>query len=239
MVRRIVEWFHWVGWPRVAATSLAVLAVLATGYWLVKPPPATTESTMPFAARPSTTAAPDSASPDDPEAAADAADAAGRGAADESGRAGDTDVGTSDTLVVHVAGAVDRSGVYSLPAHSRVVDAIDAAGGLSADAQPDAINLAAPVRDGQRVYVPAVGEVIVDVPSDVAGGEVADPQFPIDLNAATITELDRLPGIGPATAAAIVRHRDERGRFASVDGLLDVPGIGAAKLEAIRGLVKV
>lgn len=236
LVRRIVEWFHWVGWPRVAATSLAVLAVLATGYWLVKPPPATTESTMPFAARPSTTAAPDSASPDDPEAAADAADAAGRGAADESGRAGDTDVGTSDTLVVHVAGAVDRSGVYSLPAHSRVVDAIDAAGGLSADAQPDAINLAALITDGQRIYVPAIGEAVVAVG---AGGGDPVAAGPIDLNEATEEQLDELPGVGPATAAAIVAYREEHGPFGSIDDLGRVPGIGPAKLDAVRDLVTV
>ena len=146
---------------------------------------------------------------------------------------------SSSMITVHVAGRVTRPGVYELSPTARVIDAVNIAGGAVFGADPDAINLAAPVRDGQRVYVPAVGEVIVDVSSDGDGGDVAGPQFPIDINTATITELDRLPGIGPATASAIVRHRDERGRFASVDGLLDVPGIGAAKLEAIRGLVKV
>ena len=139
---------------------------------------------------------------------------------------------------MHVAGRVQRPGVYDLPSSSRVIDAVNMAGGAVFGADADAINLAAPVVDGQRVYVPAVGEVVVSEPSG-ADGVVAGPRFPIDINTATVGDLDRLPGVGPATAEAIVRHRDEQGRFASVDGLLDVPGIGEAKLEAIRGLVSV
>lgn len=142
-------------------------------------------------------------------------------------------------ITVHVAGRVTRPGVYELSPTARVIDAVDIAGGMVFGANPDAINLAAPVSDGQKVYVPAVGEVIVDVATNGTAGDVTGPRFPIDLNTATVSELDVLPGIGPATAAAIVRHRSERGRFASVDGLLDVPGIGTAKLEAIRGLVRV
>lgn len=141
-------------------------------------------------------------------------------------------------ITVHVAGRVQRPGVYDLPSSSRVIDAVNMAGGAVFGADADAINLAAPVVDGQRVYVPAVGEVVVSEPSG-ADGVVAGPRFPIDINTATVGDLDRLPGVGPATAEAIVRHRDEQGRFASVDGLLDVPGIGEAKLEAIRGLVSV
>lgn len=142
------------------------------------------------------------------------------------------------TVTVHVAGRVRRPGVYDLPATSRVIDAVNMAGGAVFGADADAINLAAPVSDGQRVYVPAVGEV---VPATESGGTGADagPRFPIDINAASVSDLDRLPGIGPSTAAAIVRHREERGRFESVDGLLEVPGIGDAKLGAIRALVTV
>lgn len=150
----------------------------------------------------------------------------------------DTNPSSRSIVTVHVAGRVSRPGVYDLPSTARVVDAIDIAGGAAFGADPDAINLAAPVSDGQRVYVPAVGEVVADVAPD-GSGQASAPRFPIDINVATVADLDLLPGIGPATAAAIVRHRDERGRFASVDGLLDVPGIGAAKLDAIRGLVKV
>lgn len=226
VARRVVGWFQWVGWPRVAATSVAVLAVLAAGYWLVKPPPATTESTMPFAAAPSSSAAPDGGGTSGSEVDEPGSGASVRGNTAE----------TSETVVVHVAGAVDRSGVYSLPAHSRVVDAIDAAGGLSADAQPDAINLAALITDGQRVYVPAIGEVVVTV---TAGGGDPVAAGPIDLNEATEEQLDELPGVGPATAAAIVAYREEHGPFGSVDDLGRVPGIGPAKLDAVRDLVTV
>ncbi|MFM8848121.1 MAG: helix-hairpin-helix domain-containing protein [Actinomycetota bacterium] len=116
-----------------------------------------------------------------------------------------------------------------------MIDAIDAAGGVAFGADADAINLAAKVTDGQRVYVPAVGEAVVSDQQTPASG----PTLPIDLNAATAADLDVLPGVGPATAAAIVRAREAKGGFTSVDDLLDVPGIGEAKLEALRGLVRV
>lgn len=138
-------------------------------------------------------------------------------------------------VTVHVAGRVMNPGVYALPSNSRVIDAIDIAGGAAFGADTNVINLAATLSDGQRVYVPAVGESIAVDPTSATAG----PQLPIDLNTATAADLDVLPGIGPATAAAIIRVREERGRFASVDDLLDVPGIGAAKLDALRGLVRV
>jgi competence protein ComEA len=143
---------------------------------------------------------------------------------------------TVNTVTIHVAGSVMHPGVYSLPNGSRVVDAIDSAGGPVFGADVNAINLAATIIDGQRVYVPAVGEVVVPANSDPAN---VGPVFPIDLNTATASDLDALPGIGPSTAAAIVRQRETTGRFTSVDALLDVPGIGRSKLEAIRGLVRV
>lgn len=142
---------------------------------------------------------------------------------------------TLDSVTVHVAGRVTHPGVYALDDGSRVIDAIDAAGGVAFGADADAINLAAKVTDGQRVYVPAVGEAVVSDQQTPASG----PTLPIDLNAATAADLDVLPGVGPATAAAIVRAREAKGGFTSVDDLLDVPGIGEAKLEALRGLVRV
>ncbi|MEY4174789.1 MAG: hypothetical protein RI900_1954, partial [Actinomycetota bacterium] len=98
---------------------------------------------------------------------------------------------------------------------------------------PDAINLAARLLDGQRVYVPRVGEAV----PPGAGPEA--PSGPLDLNSATEEQLDDLPGVGPATAAAIVAHRDSNGPFGSVDDLGEVRGIGPAKLDALRGLVTV
>jgi competence protein ComEA len=133
-------------------------------------------------------------------------------------------------LVVDAAGAVQSPGVYHLPAGSRIADLVDAAGGAGPDADIDRVNLAAPLADGQRVYVPHQGE---PAPADDASSG------PLDLNSATVEQLDKLPGIGPATARAIVDARTRKGRFTSVDDLLGVRGIGQAKLDALRGLVMV
>ena len=144
---------------------------------------------------------------------------------------------TAPVVVVQAAGAVARPGLYRLPPGARVDDLVTAAGGLAADADADRINLAAPLVDGQKVYVPRVGEPI---PSDAApSGTSASSSQPIDLNTATAAQLDALPGVGPSTAQAIVDYRTQHGRFRSVDDLLDVRGIGAAKLEQIRPLVRV
>jgi competence protein ComEA len=140
-------------------------------------------------------------------------------------------------LVVHVAGAVARPGVYRLAAAARVADAIDAAGGAAPDADLDGLNLAAKVGDGERVYVPRRGEVVAPGPGLSAGTNA--PAVPLDLNTATAEQLDDLPGVGPATAEAIVSYRTEHGRFRSVEQLLEVRGIGEAKLAAIRSKVRV
>jgi competence protein ComEA len=145
-------------------------------------------------------------------------------------------------IVVHVAGAVMVPGIHRLPAAARVADAVLAAGGLAPDAHADAINLAATLHDGDRVYVPRVSEGVA-VPVGVTGttsgtgGGSGEPPGPVSINAATIDELDALPGVGPATAAAIVAHREQFGPFSSIEGLADVRGIGPAKLDAIRALI--
>jgi len=142
-------------------------------------------------------------------------------------------------VVVHVAGAVVSPGVHRLPPGARVIDAIEASGGLAPDADGGAVNLAALVADGSQVYVPRVGEA---PPPRAAGGGAAGEAASgglVDLNTADVAALDTLPGIGPATAAAIVDHRERHGPFASVDGLLEVRGIGEAKLAALRDLVRV
>jgi len=113
-------------------------------------------------------------------------------------------------------------------------------GGAVPDADLAAVNLAAVLHDGEQVYVPTVGEA--RPPAAATGGAADDggptvAPGPVDLNRATAVELDELPGVGPATAAAIVAHRDLNGPFASVDDLEAVRGIGPAKLEALRGLV--
>lgn len=141
-------------------------------------------------------------------------------------------------VVVHVAGAVAKPGVYVLDDTSRITDAIAAAGGLTAEADADQLNLAALLVDGGQIRVPIEGEVLpsggqsLGTPSGAAAG-------PLDLNRASEGELETLPGIGPATAAAIVSWRDDQGPFSSVDELLEVPGIGPAKLAALEELVTV
>jgi competence protein ComEA len=131
--------------------------------------------------------------------------------------------------VVHVAGAVDRPGVYRLPAGSRVTDAIERAGGPTADAEADGINLAAPLADGQQVVVP------VTAGSGAAAGASAEAaDGPISLGTATVEELDTIDGIGPVTAQQIVDFRDEQGGVSSIDDLDQISGIGPVTMEALR-----
>ena len=146
-------------------------------------------------------------------------------------------------IVVDVVGAVVRPGVHELPAASRVADAIDAAGGFTADADRIRLNLAGPVADGSRVWVPAIGESsgpdLVPVIGGSGGVSGADGgrgtgSGTVDINTADATSLESLPGIGPSLAAAIVEHRRRHGPFATVDDLIDVSGIGPVKLEQIR-----
>jgi competence protein ComEA len=136
-------------------------------------------------------------------------------------------------LFVDVVGAVRRPGLYNLRQGTRVADAVHAAGGVTRKADLEAINLAAPLADGEQVLVPRRG-----APSSaaaVAGGSAS--AAPVQLSVATAEQLDALPGIGPATAARIVAYRQEHGPFRSVDDLVGVPGIGPAKLAALKDLV--
>jgi competence protein ComEA len=145
-------------------------------------------------------------------------------------------------IAVHVAGNVLKPGVYDLPGDARVVDAIRLAGGATAIADLNAINLANPLNDGQQVYVPAVGEKVppssngLSAGGDGTGSATNSVEYPININSADAALLDELPGVGPATAQAIVTYRDQNGPFANVNGLEDVPGIGPAKVAALLGL---
>lgn len=222
--------------------ALAVV-LAAAGWWWVSTSGAgsTGASTAPFVAGGTTIPFAGATTTVDPAAPTDPAAPAG-------------EPGAGADIVVHAAGAVLHPGVHRLPATARVDDLIVAAGGLAPDADVDRLNLAEPLADGVRVYVPSVGEdqgptvASVDRPSaspgassgptGAAGGAGAAPPAPIDLNRATAEELDALPGVGPATAQAIVGFREANGPFGSVDALLEVRGIGPAKLEQIRPLVR-
>lgn len=133
-------------------------------------------------------------------------------------------------IVVDVTGAVVRPGVVTLPAGARVIDALQAAGGMAAEADADAINRAAPLRDGGRVHVPRVGE------TPPAGSLGTASETKIDLNRATAAELDSLPGIGPATAAKIIRAREER-PFQTIEELQTRGLLSPRVLADIRDLV--
>ncbi|MGI8663750.1 MAG: ComEA family DNA-binding protein [Acidimicrobiales bacterium] len=141
-------------------------------------------------------------------------------------------------VVVHAAGAFVAPGVYRLATGSRIADLVAAAGGLAADADPDRVNLAALLHDGERIAVPRLGEAS-PVPGDAPAASDGAPKEPLDLNAATEAQLEALPGVGPSTAKAIVDDRERNGSYRSVDELLRVRGIGPAKLEQIRALVSV
>ena len=131
---------------------------------------------------------------------------------------------------------------------SRVADAVEAAGGLTAEADRMRLNLAEPLIDGSRLWVPAVGEAVgADVVAVTAssgadrGADAGDGRLstPLNVNTAGAAALEELPGIGPALAAAIIEHRQRHGPFATVDELVEVSGIGPAKLERIRPLTTV
>jgi competence protein ComEA len=147
----------------------------------------------------------------------------------------------SEVVVVYAAGAVMRPGLYRLASSARAADVLDAAGGPAPDADLDQLNLAALVGDGERVYVPRRGERPPDALATGPPGSrtAGPPTFPLNLNSATAEQLDALPGVGPATARAILAWREQHGRFKRVDDLLNVRGIGMAKLDALRAQVKV
>ncbi|HEY7793205.1 MAG TPA: ComEA family DNA-binding protein [Gaiellaceae bacterium] len=133
-------------------------------------------------------------------------------------------------LVVHVAGAVRRPGLYRLAEGKRVADAVARAGGATAPADTAAINLAAPLADGMQVIVPRR----VAVAAGAAGASGAGPAPRISLSSASAAELDELPGVGPVTAQKIVDYRAAHGGFRSVDDLDAIPGIGPARIEQLR-----
>ena len=133
-------------------------------------------------------------------------------------------------VVVYVSGAVASPGVLSLPATSRVIDAITAAGGALPEADLESINLARILVDGEQIRVGVVGEP----PPVASAGTGTDAQACVRLATATETELQTLPGIGPALAQRIISYRSTHPRLTSVDELDDVPGIGPSLIEKIR-----
>ena len=139
-------------------------------------------------------------------------------------------------LVVHVVGAVRQPGLYRLGRGKRVADAVASAGGATGRADLALLNLAAPLADGQQIVVPTKGRAAAAGGAGATMG-LSAPAGPVSLSAATVEQLDALPGVGPVTAQKIVDYRAEHGAFSSVRELDAIPGIGPARLEQLRGLV--
>jgi competence protein ComEA len=153
-------------------------------------------------------------------------------AVDESG-------GSGGRLVIHVAGAVRQPGVYRLRSGARVDDAVQRAGGATRRAELGGLNLAAKLEDGRQVLVPERARAGDAAPSAsaTAGAPAPAPGQPLNLNTATLEQLDTLSGIGPLTAQKILDFREERGGFGSVDELGEIPGIGDKRLASLRAEV--
>jgi competence protein ComEA len=145
---------------------------------------------------------------------------------------------TGGEVVVSVVGQVVRPGLVTLPAGSRVADALAAAGGLLPDADPAAVNAAALLTDGEQIAVgvPGAPAPAGDTGSGAGAGRAGGL---LPLNSATVADLDALPGIGPVLAQRIVDHRSANGPFTSVEQLDDVDGIGPAIYAELAGRVTV
>jgi competence protein ComEA len=213
----------WFGASRMIGSVLSVAFVGVAGWWLVQTPPPPPEASLSFASTTVATSATIITSAPIVNA-------------------------TPPIITVHVAGSVKNPGVYRLKYGSRINDGIVAAGGATSAANLDVINLATVLNEGEQIYVPKRGEkphTITNRPQLGGGGDAAGGlngvggatgsgvlQL-ININLASVVELEQLPGVGPATAKAIVAYREKNGAFLKVEDLLKVRGIGPAKLSEI------
>lgn len=231
---RVADWWRWLGPKRLVVGVVALPVAAVVVWWFVQLPTPPIENFIPTA----------STSP-------------GISSEQPSGLSSDLLLDSSESLrgadvlriAVHVVGAVQQPGVYHLAAGSRGDDAVRSAGGATPQADLKRVNLAAVLVDGEQLWIPRVGERIPQrtlpntlsntVPNNLPNTPRNGLPILININQATVADLDRLPGVGPSTAQAIVDHRTRNGPFASVDDLLAVRGIGPAKLAELRALVGV
>jgi competence protein ComEA len=145
------------------------------------------------------------------------------------------------SVIIHISGAVKNPGVYQLKSTDRVVDAVKIAGGITERANPDAINLAALLKDGQKIIIPYKISNQVTVESDKNIEEVysssSSPSDQININTADDNTLQSLPGIGPVLSKKIIDYRNQNGLFEVIDDIKDVSGIGEKKFEGIKDLI--
>ncbi len=150
---------------------------------------------------------------------------------------------TAAPLVVYVSGAVSQPGIISLVTGTRVNDAIQAAGGLLPEADVTLLNLAAPLHDGERIWIPAKSDATpipaIPVNSITPTLSPPSPEHPLNINTATQAELETLPGIGPIRAQAIITYREANGLFTSIDDLMNVPGISQGIFSKLKDVISV
>lgn len=205
------HWVAFLGVRRLLATLIGLIAALGAGWFVLRPSSTPIEFALPSIAVASTT------------------------------------VETSD-IHVHVVGAVKNPGVYEMPALSRVVDAVKAAGGSLSIADLEGINLAQTLMDAEQVLIPVrrvsrprstVAPRLRPRATPTSVAQSSQQSKVVNINTATASQLENLTGVGPATARAIISYRTSKGLFAKVEDLLNVPGIGPAKLAAMRSEVSV
>ncbi len=223
---RLTHWYRFVGPRRVLSGAAVALLLLVAAAFMFLPSPPPLETTIPTAAAPA-------------------------------GSINPLPNPSAVTVKVHVAGAVRNPGVYELSSTQRVVDAVRAAGGATAAADLESINLAQTIVDTEQIYVPVRvrrspaptrrpeprlrpkrTSTVTSVPV-TAGSPVFTVPSKVNINTATASQLDELPGVGPSTAKQIIAYRQSKGPFSKVEDLLNVPGIGPAKLDAMRPMVTV
>ena len=235
------HFLKWYGPARAFATAGSVAVVCVGAWWLLRAPAPPLENSIPLVSIAS---------------ASDSSSSSVVGAIPSTTLAGVGHVGARE-VVVHVAGAVNAPGVYRLKPTARVIDAVNAAGGVTPNADTAAVNLALPLLDAEQVYIPARSSqkphttvavrrrppTAVGSPSSTsaAGTVGATPTSIksafININTATALELEALPSVGPSTAKAIVAFRTKNGPFSKAEDLLKVPGIGDGKLAAMKPFV--
>ncbi|MBJ7293284.1 MAG: helix-hairpin-helix domain-containing protein [Ilumatobacteraceae bacterium] len=220
---KCVAWCHWRGPTRIGVSIASAVAVCVGGWWLVQSPGPPVETTFTRATTSTTLV----------------------------GAVSTFVVATTNgVVVVHVAGAVRFPGVVTVRAPARANDALLAAGGALRTADLNAVNLALVVVDGEQLFIPTrgvrqsatsvpVGRVTKGPPAQSSQSAASSIDAIVDLNSATALQLEALPGVGPSTAKAIVSYRAAHGPFSTVNGLLDVRGIGPAKLDAMRAQLRV
>lgn len=169
---------------------------------------------------------------------------------------------SKDGIVVYITGAIQQEGVYELKSNSRIADVIEKAGGINEDANIDELNLACPLEDGMKIYIPTKEEVenrkkmeleenhnlvrgqsnqLITKNETIEKGKQSQEKKTnkVNINTATQTELETLPGIGPSTALKIINYRKEKGKFSKIEEIQEVSGIGENKYSQIKELIAI